>query len=410
VFLEGVQVDSVTTSAGQTVTKTYRVSVVDGQLNLRLADLGGSDYWAMINGLDVVYVGPDLTGPRVVAADPTGSATGPVDRIRVTFDEVIDAGSFTIDDVVLLEGPAGPLAPIAVNSLGNGEFEVTFAPQNVAGIYRLEIGPHISDASGNLMDQDGDGTPGEAVDDRFLVSFTLAPGPEFAARFDFGTTTSPVADGYTAVTRYDRHTAAAGYGWQIGSAYDISRGSGTDLTRDVNFTHDATFALDLANGAYQVIVTLGDTSLAHDLVGVFLEGVQVDTVTTTAGQTVTKTYQATVSDGQLNLRLADLGGSDYWAMINGLEVVPAGGGAQAAAAASAGAARLVDLALDRPIGTGDEDTWLLARAQAATRSQDSVAAQMARDDALTALFAQPATGAAQKPISSRLPASSAPTL
>jgi hypothetical protein len=38
------------------VTRTYRVSVTDGQLTFRLADLGGSDWWAMICGLDVVAV------------------------------------------------------------------------------------------------------------------------------------------------------------------------------------------------------------------------------------------------------------------------------------------------------------------------------------------------------------------
>jgi hypothetical protein len=38
-----------------------------------------------------------------------------------------------------------------------------------------------------------------------------------------------------------------------------------------------------------------------------------------------------VSDGQLNFRLADLGGSDWWAMINGLEVVAVGGQIQAVA-------------------------------------------------------------------------------
>ena len=99
------------------------------------------------------------------------------------------------------------------------------------------------------------------------------------------------------------------------------KGDGPAFVRRHSFTHDGTFALDLASGEYDVIATIGDTSLAHDLVGVFLEGVQVDTITTAGGQTVTRTYRVSVSDGQLNLRLADLGGSDWWAMINALDVV-----------------------------------------------------------------------------------------
>jgi subtilisin family serine protease/fibronectin type 3 domain-containing protein/methionine-rich copper-binding protein CopC len=331
VFLEGVQRDTITTAGGQVVTRTFRVSVSDGQLNLRLADLGGSDWWAMICGLDVVFVGPDQTGPQVVSTEPSGSATGPVDHITLTFSEPIDESSFTLADVLLVEGPSGAITATAVNHLGAGQVEVTFPPQNISGTYQIVVGPEIQDAAGNLMDQDADGTGGETPDDRFETSFTLEAGPQYVARYDFGTATSPVAAGYTQITRNHRYSAGIGYGWQLGSVSDISRGTGTDLTRDVNFTHDGTFALDLANGQYDVIATIGDTVLAHDLVGVFVEGAQLDTITTAGGQTVTRTYRVSVSDGQLTFRLADLGGSDWWAMINGLEVVAVGGQIQAVA-------------------------------------------------------------------------------
>jgi hypothetical protein len=254
-----------------------------------------------------------------------------VDHITLTFSEPIDESSFTLADVLLLEGPSGPITPSAVNHLGAGQVEVAFPPQNISGTFQIVVGPEIQDAAGNLMDQDADGIGGETPDDRFETSFTLEAGPEYVARYDFGTATSPVAAGYTQITRNHRYSAGIGYGWQLGSVSDISRGTGTDLTRDVNFTHDGTFALDLPNGQYDVIATIGDTVLAHDLVGVFVEGAQLDTITTAGGQTVTRTYRVSVSDGQLNFRLADLGGSDWWAMINGLEVVAVGGQIQAVA-------------------------------------------------------------------------------
>ncbi|HJQ78965.1 MAG TPA: S8 family serine peptidase, partial [Lacipirellulaceae bacterium] len=330
-FIEGVQVDTITTAGGQTVTRTYRVSVSDGQLNLRLADLGGSDWWAMICGLDVVFVGPDRSGPRIVSTSPAGTAIGPVDHITLTFNEPIDESSFTLSDIALVEGPAGPIAPSAVNHLEGGQVEVFFPPQNTSGVYRIALGPAIQDGAGNFMDQDGDGVGGETADDRFEATFALQAGPEYVGRFDFGTASSPVAAGYTQITRNHRYSAAVGYGWQLGSVSDISRGTGTDLTRDVNFTHDGTFALDLANGQYDVIATIGDTVLAHDLVGVFVEGLQLDTITTAGGQTVSRTYRVSVADGQLNLRLADLGGSDWWAMMSGLEIVAVAGQAQSIA-------------------------------------------------------------------------------
>ena len=322
ISLEGVQLDSVTTGAGQFVANTYRTSVSDGQLSVGLRDLGGSDPWVMINGLDIVFAGPDSTGPSVTLADPSGTVVGPVDRIALTFNEPIQDGSFTLQDVARLEGPGGAtISPTAVNQLAAGEYEVTFAPQNEPGEYRLIVGPGIADVAGNLMDQDGDGTGGEVPSDQFETSFTLEEGPEYVARLDFGTTLSPVAAGYTRVTNWDRYSLAAGHGWQVGSVYSLSRGADA-LTGDFNYTKDAIFAVDLPNGEYDVIVTLGEPGLAtHDQMGVFLEGVQVGSVSTPAGQSVATTYRTSVSDGQLNLGLLDLGGSDPWVMINGLDVI-----------------------------------------------------------------------------------------
>ena len=54
-------------------------------------------------------------------------------------------------------------------------------------------------------------------------------------------------------------------------------------------------------------LTIGDLgNYSHDQMGVFFEGVQSDTVTTAAGQILTKTYTVAVADGQLDPRLIDL--------------------------------------------------------------------------------------------------------
>ena len=47
-----------------------------------------------------------------------------------------------------------------------------------------------------------------------------------------------------------------GYGWQAGSVYSLSWG-GDPLTRDLNYTVDATYAYDLPSGQYELTLTLG---------------------------------------------------------------------------------------------------------------------------------------------------------
>src|SRR5205823_7181537 len=77
-----------------------------------------------------------------------------------------------------------------------------------------------------------------------------------SAHFDFGTANSPVAAGYTQVTPATAYTASQGYGWQSGAIQAVDRGSGSDLTRDLNFTAAGTFAADVPNGTYTVTLTL----------------------------------------------------------------------------------------------------------------------------------------------------------
>jgi hypothetical protein len=145
------------------------------------------------------------------------------------------------------------------------------------------------------------------------------------AQFDFGTSTSPVATGYTRVTGAMTYTAAQGFGW-LASVDSEDRGvlNGSDLTRDLNQNSDISFQVDLPNGRYHVTLTVGDHGFQHDDMGVFLQGAQVDTLTTASGQVITQTYtNVIVSDGTLILRMTDLGGTDTNVVINGMSIIRA---------------------------------------------------------------------------------------
>src|SRR6185437_6663657 len=91
--------------------------------------------------------------------------------------------------------------------------------------------------------------------------------------------------------------------------------------RDFNYTADGTFAVDVTNGTYAVTLTMADMAGAlHDDVGVYFQGNQYDEVTLPINQALVKTYSVQVTNGQLDLRLADLGGTDPYAVINGLSI------------------------------------------------------------------------------------------
>ena len=57
-------------------------------------------------------------------------------------------------------------------------FTVTLAaPQGLAGDYDLTVGPALTDALGNDMDQNGNGIPGDGYATAFTVPTTVAALP-----------------------------------------------------------------------------------------------------------------------------------------------------------------------------------------------------------------------------------------
>jgi hypothetical protein len=135
-----------------------------------------------------------ILGPRVIASTPTGNAFGPVDHVRVTFNEPMNPDTFTTDQVASFAGPGGDIPVTGVNAVfgsNNTQFDITFAPQSSFGAYRMVIGPNIEDVYGNAMDQDNNLIPGEIPGDQYTAQFTLVSSTIGPDGFGYIATVTP---------------------------------------------------------------------------------------------------------------------------------------------------------------------------------------------------------------------------
>jgi RHS repeat-associated protein len=110
----------------------------------------------------------DGTGPRILSATPLDVRNTVFDHLDVTFNEPIDALTFTTQDVTIA-GPEGPVSVTGVAPLAGDAFRITFPALATRGAYTATIGPDITDLAGNKMDQNQNGTQGEIPGDQFVA-------------------------------------------------------------------------------------------------------------------------------------------------------------------------------------------------------------------------------------------------
>lgn len=142
--------------------------------------------------------------------------------------------------------------------------------------------------------------------------------------FDFNTSSSPTASGYVGVPVVG-YSSSRGYGWTNTSGVSaVDRATSNPLTRDFHTATDRTFQVDLPNGIYQVTPTMGDSLRLRDEINVYVNGTKVASgLTTQINQFIAPTYTAAVTNGHLQVRLADTGGATSGWALDGLDVNPA---------------------------------------------------------------------------------------
>ena len=115
----------------------------------------------------------DFGGPRITNMTPSAAVTPSVGSVDIAFDLPIDPASFTPADVSLI-GPDGVIPATSVAPVG-ANWRISFSPQAADGTYAVRIGPDINELGSTLsgLDQDSDGSSGEAEDDVFTGTFVI---------------------------------------------------------------------------------------------------------------------------------------------------------------------------------------------------------------------------------------------
>jgi hypothetical protein len=133
---------------------------------------------------------------------------------------------------------------------------------------------------------------------------------------DFGTHSSPIQSNAVGMMDMD-FDATRRVGWVSGAAglQFVDRGVGTLAQRDLVLFSDATFGVAVDSQRYVVAVVFGDATTARDQMVVYVEGVARDTVSTAAGQFITRRYDVRSFDGRIDLRIQDQGGVNNLASV-----------------------------------------------------------------------------------------------
>ncbi len=128
--------------------------------------------------------------PRIISHDPNGMTTGPIQALRLSFDQAMDTGSFSLtEDIESFTGPQGTVQLQSFTWADAQTLELAFDTQVAPGTYEMVVGPHILSVPGVTMDQDGDSHTGEVPDDQYVATFELpvpstiiSHSPDAAAR------------------------------------------------------------------------------------------------------------------------------------------------------------------------------------------------------------------------------------
>ncbi len=98
---------------------------------------------------------------------PEGPINWRTNYVDVTFNREVDLATLTLAHASV-ESRHLTYDVVSINKVGDTTYRLALDTELPEGTHRLELGPEVADAAGNLMNQDFDDQKGEPLDDMFL--------------------------------------------------------------------------------------------------------------------------------------------------------------------------------------------------------------------------------------------------
>lgn len=268
----------------------------------------------LVNLDDDTVPGISVSGPETISEGNNGTnavtftvSLSSVSPVTVSVDYATSTSGFSSAAT-----PEGDFSPV----IGRLDFAPGQTSKTVSVLVRGERLVELDETFALLLSNP---VQGVLTDDLAEVTITADDSWDYPQEIDFGTELSPIKAGAVGVGVLP-YSSSMELGWTNGieNVQVVDREIGVPALRDVALTRDSSFRFDVPNGQYFVRVTYGDAAKAHDQMRVFVEGAAKPLVSTAANQFLTRAYVVDVTDGQLDLRFLDVGGSDPDVAIAGI--------------------------------------------------------------------------------------------
>lgn len=313
------------TSAGGFIHRSFPITVADGQLNIAINGVAGNDNLFAVNGINVlnaqgtgtltVTQGVPMAGQTTIASG-AGSNFTPGALVTVT----ASLGTIVTAD-------ADPTGYAGVQVVASGGGGISFVISNPAG------------GTANFTAEE---VTGKA---KWSGTTSFAAAIPSLRRFDFNSSGSPNASGFTSVLPTVLYSGTLGYGYLTTlptGGFNRTGANPTSKTNDALYQDGhyggtgtggaRTFRMVAAPAtSYDVRVYAGDAAFARDNIKLINAepggpGTIISVPNTSANAFTTGTLSAVTDvngDGYIDVKFQDAGGDPFW-VINGLEIALTG--------------------------------------------------------------------------------------